>query len=125
MLINVAIVRLLSLLYRIPLPDSTAIYSSLLLIDTYFSCFAFMNNAALSFILHIFIAPVQEVSWVVFWQIHSLTFPYSALYLRDPTHTGCISQTPVHLACFWTEPVGGTGGRRRKEVIVLISISLR
>lgn len=69
MLINVAIVRLLSLLYRIPLPDSTAIYSSLLLTDTYFLCFVFMNNAALSFILHIFIAPVQGVF---------------ALFLTDP-----------------------------------------
>lgn len=44
--------------------------------------------------------------WVVFWQIHSLTFPYSALCLRDPTHTGCTCQTPVHLAFFWTGPIG-------------------
>lgn len=33
--------------------------------------------------------------FVRFWQIHSLSLPYSVLNLRDLTHTGCISQTPA------------------------------
>ena len=99
MLINVAIVHLLSLLWSILLPGSTVIFSSLLLIDTYFSCFAFMNNAA---IVSFHMVPLLLSNsflfvslFLCFCQIHSLSFPCSALYLRDLTHTGCISQTPV------------------------------
>lgn len=114
MLINVAIVHLLSPQQNIPLLDSSVIYSRFLLIDTCFSYLAVMNSGAISFVMCVSICSRARAFLGHCGGDRPIPCP-------SPAHSVCQVAFPrflCSLSGFWAQPMGGIGrkeGRERSE----------